>query len=94
MTINQIVFCRKNKKLWIRQVIVPNINDDEAHAIKLREFAETIPNVERVELLPYHSMAKSKYEELNIPYRLKDTPDMDKERCKNLENILKNNKKK
>lgn len=80
---------RKNKKLWLRQVIVPNINDDEAHAIKLREFAETIPNVERVELLPYHSMAKSKYEELKIPYRLKDTPDMDKEKCKNLEKLLK-----
>ena len=79
----------KNKKLWLRQVIVPNINDDEAHAIKLREYAEAIPNVERVELLPYHSMAKSKYEELKIPYRLKDTPDMDKEKCKNLEKLLK-----
>ena len=32
---------------------------------------------------------KKKYEELNIKYRLNDTPDMDKDRCKELENLLK-----
>lgn len=79
----------KNKKLWLRQVIVPGINDDERHIKLLKEFASKIPNVERVELLPYHSMAKSKYEELGIEYRLGDTPNMDKEKCKNLENLLK-----
>ncbi len=79
----------KNKKLWLRQVIVPNINDDEEHIKLLKEFAAKIPNVERVELLPYHSMAKKKYEELKIPYRLNSTPDMDKEKCKQLENLLK-----
>ncbi len=79
----------KNKKLWLRQVIVPGINDDEKHAEMLKEFASKIPNVERVELLPYHSMGKAKYDELGIKYRLEDTPDMDKEKCKNLENLLK-----
>ncbi len=80
---------QKNKKLWLRQVIVPGINDDEAHILKLKEFAKSIPNVERIELLPYHSMAKSKYEKLGIEYRLSDTPNMDKENCKKLENLLK-----
>ena len=79
----------KNKKLWLRQVIVPNINDDIVHAKKLKEFASKIPNIERIELLPYHSMAKSKYEELKIHYRLENTPDMSKEECKKLEEILK-----
>lgn len=79
----------KNKKLWLRQVIVPNINNDEDHVRLLKEFASTIPNVERIELLPYHSMAKSKYEELKIPYRLENTPDMSKEECKKLEELLK-----
>lgn len=79
----------KNKKLWLRQVIVPGINDDEAHIIKLKEFASKIPNVERVELLPYHSMGKMKYEKMGIEYRLGDTPNMDKEKCKELENLLK-----
>lgn len=79
----------KNKKLWLRQVIVPGINDAKEHVLKLKEFANSIPNVERIELLPYHSMGVSKYKELGIKYRLEDTPDMDKERCKELENLLK-----
>ncbi len=82
--------CQKlNKKLWLRQVIVPNINDDEAHVLKLKEFASKIKNVERIELLPYHSMAASKYKDLGLEYRLDKTPNMDKEKCKNLESLLK-----
>lgn len=82
--------CQKlNKELWLRQVIVPNINDDEEHVKKLKDFSQKIANVARVELLPYHSMAKSKYQELGICYRLSDTPDMNKERCKELEKLLK-----
>lgn len=81
--------CKKlNKKLWLRQVIVPNINDDEKHIELLKNFAKTIPNVEKIELLPYHSMAKPKYEKLGIKYRLSDTPDMDKEKCKELQKLL------
>lgn len=78
-----------NKKLWLRQVIVPHINDDKEHILKLKQFASQLNNVERIELLPYHSMAKPKYKEMNIPYRLDTTPDMDKDKCKQLELLLK-----
>ncbi len=78
-----------NKKLWLRQVIVPGINDDKEHVLKLKNFVKSIKNVERIELLPYHGMAESKYEELGITYSLKGTENMDKERCKELENLLK-----
>lgn len=82
--------CQKlNKKLWLRQVIVPGINDDEEHILKLKEFAGGLKNVERIELLPYHSMGVSKYHELKIPYSLEDTLDMDKSRCQELEKLLK-----
>lgn len=77
-----------NKKLWLRQVIVPNINDDEQHVLALKEFARNIPNVERIELLPYHSMAKQKYEKLGINYKLETTPDMDKTKCAELQKLL------
>ena len=80
---------QKNKKLWLRQVIVPGINDDKEHVLKLKEFAKNIPNVERIELLPYHSMAEHKYTELGIEYKLKEVPDMEKEKCKELEKLLK-----
>lgn len=84
--------CKKlDKKLWLRQVVVPGINDDEEHILKLKCFANKIDNIQKIELLPYHSMAKPKYEKLNIKYRLNNTPDMDKKKCKILEKLLKNN---
>lgn len=81
----------KKKNLWLRQVIVPGINDDSAHVLKLKEFASTIPNVERIELLPYHTMGVSKYDELKLKYRLDGVPAMDAAKCKELEKLLKQN---
>lgn len=83
-------YCIKlNKKLWLRQVIVPNLNDDLMHIFRLKKFIKTIPNVEKIELLPYHSMAKEKYKKLGLCYRLENTIDMDKQKCKEFEKILK-----
>lgn len=79
---------QKNKKLWIRQVIIPNINDDEMSIEDLAVFVAKIPNVEKIELLPYHTMGLSKYEQLKIDNLLKNTPAMDSEKCKSLETLL------
>ncbi|MBQ8792105.1 MAG: pyruvate formate-lyase 1-activating enzyme, partial [Clostridia bacterium] len=79
---------QQNKKMWIRQVIVPGLNDDLAHVQKLKDFVATLQNVEKVELLPYKTIGVHKYRDLKIRYRLEGTPDMDEEKCKQLENIL------
>lgn len=81
--------CQKlNKKMWLRQVIIPGINDTEEYILELKEFIKPLKNIEKVELLPYHSFGKEKYEELNINYKLKDTKDMDERRLKELEELL------
>ena len=80
---------KNGNKLWLRQVIVPGINDDKQHILKLKEFAEKLKNVEKVELLPYKTIGVHKYQDLKIAYRLKDVPEMDEERCKKLEELLK-----
>ena len=80
---------RLKKRLWIRQVIVPNINDDVEHVEKLNKFVENIPNVERVELLPYKTLGVHKYKDLNIAYRLDGVPDMDEEKLQILSSKLK-----
>ena len=77
-----------NNKLWLRQVIVPNINDTEEYILKLKDYIKKFNNVEKVELLPYHSMGIEKYKKLNIKYKLEDTLDMNKEKCKKLEELL------
>ena len=79
---------KSNNKVWIRQVIIPNINDNEEYILKLKKYIKKIKNVEKKELLPYHSMGIEKYKKLNLKYRLIDTLDMDKEKCKKLEELL------
>ena len=77
-----------NNKLWLRQVIIPTINDTEEYILSLKEYIKKFKNVERIELLPYHTMGKDKYKKLNIKYRLEHLEPMDKKRCKELENLL------
>ena len=76
------------KKLWLRQVIVPTINDDIDYIKRLKKYISKIRNVEKVELLPYHTMGVDKYKKLNIKYRLDNIEAMDKEKCSELEKLL------
>lgn len=78
-----------NKKLWIRHVVVPGVTDDEKHIGKLRDYIKTFNNVEKVELLPYHTLGVNKYKEMKIPYKLQDVDSLDKNKLKKLNNILK-----
>ena len=80
---------KMNKKIWIRQVIVPGINDTKDYIIKLKKYLSKIKNIERIDLLPYHNMGLDKYKKLNLKYRLEGTPNMDSTSLKELEKILK-----
>jgi len=79
---------KHNKKLWLRQVIVPNINDDKEHILKLKEFASKIKNVEKIELLPYKTIGVHKYKTLNLPYRLDGVDELSQEKLDELNRIL------
>ena len=85
-------FCKvlekNNNKLWLRQVIVPGINDNEEYILNLKEYIKRFNNVEKVELLPYHTMGIEKYKKLHIKYRLNDTPNMDKDKSEQWEKLL------
>lgn len=82
--------CQKlHKKLWLRAVIVPGINDNEEYINELINFIKPLKNVEKIELLPYHTLGVHKYENLGINYSLKNVSDMDKDKCKKLEDKIK-----
>ena len=61
-----------HKPVWIRHVLVPGINDDDESLRRLRSFIDTLSNVERVEVLPYHDLGVYKWEQLGISYKLTD----------------------
>lgn len=79
---------RLNKKVWIRQVVVPTITDSREYMLSLKEYLHKINNVERIDLLPYHTMAIDKYKALKIKYPLEGIPPMDKDKLNDLYKIL------
>lgn len=81
---------KSNKKVWIRQVIVPGLMDNEEYLKSLVKEVKSIKNVERIDFLPYHNMAYNKYLKLGIDYPYKDIPNMDKEKCNELYNKFMN----
>ena len=80
----------KNKRIWIRQVLVPGITDKEEDLLKLKEFLKLI-NVEKFEFLPYHDLGKYKWEKLGLPYELKDVRVANDNDVKRAQEIIKEN---
>ncbi len=62
----------KKTPVWIRHVLVPGITDGEEHLKNLKAFINTLENVEKVEILPYHTLGLFKWENLGMKYQLDD----------------------
>ena len=76
------------KPMWIRQVLVPNITDGEESLQRTRAFIDSLKTVEKVEVLPYHTLGEVKYEKLGIDYPLKGVETPSKERVMQAKHIL------
>ena len=63
-----------NIPVWIRQVIIHGITDDEEDLFNLKEFITTLSNVKKIELMPYHELGKFKWENLGFNYELDGVP--------------------
>lgn len=79
--------------IWIRHVLVPGITDNDDYLRRTREFIEKLSNVQRIEVLPYHTMGQHKFEALGIKYQLEGVESPTKERVENAYEILNGIKK-
>ena len=77
-----------DKPVWIRHVLIPGITDKDEYLVRLRDFLSTLHNIERIEVLPYHTLGVYKYEKLGIDYTLKDVQPPAAERVANANDIL------
>ena len=71
------------KPVWIRHVLVPEHSDFDEDLDALGDFIDTLSNVDRVEILPYHTLGKFKWENLGIPYTLESISPPSAERIEN-----------
>jgi len=75
---------QSKKPVWIRQVIVPGMMDNEDYLNLLEEELNKINNIQKIEFLPYHNIGVEKYNDLGIKYPYENLEAMDKEACQEL----------
>lgn len=80
---------RAKTRVWVRHVVVPGYTDNKEKMDELSKIINNeIPNVDKIELLPYHLLGVNKYEKLGLDYALNSVPHMDKESCMELQKYL------
>lgn len=77
-----------NHPMWLRHVLVPGVTDDPNGLAEMKKFISTLKTVERVEILPYHTLGTFKWDKLGIEYPLKGVPTPNPEQIKSAEDIL------
>ena len=89
---NILAFARfaaaRGNKMWIRHVLVPGYTDSDETLKKLGDFAWNLGSVEKVQILPYHTLGKSKYEKMGLPYPLEGVEPPTEERVRNARRIM------
>ena len=82
-------YLSKNKiPVWIRHVVVPGITYDEKYLSLLGQFLKTLNNVQALDVLPYHNMARGKYKELGLDYPLDGVEPLTKEQAIKARDII------
>ena len=77
-----------NHPFWLRYVLVPGVSDftEDLHALGLH--FKSFKQIERVELLPYHTLGVHKYESLGWDYKLKGVKENTPEQLAAAEEVL------
>lgn len=76
------------KPVWIRHVVVPGRTDSDARLTGLAEYLSRYSVIQRIELLPYHTMGVFKYREAGIPYPLEGIPALSEERIARARDLM------
>jgi pyruvate formate lyase activating enzyme len=58
------------KPVWIRYVLVPGYTDSIEDLIAAHNYLKQFKHIQKIEVLPYHSMGKVKWDNLNLEYPL------------------------
>lgn len=74
--------------LWIRHVVIPSVTDHSDDLVELGQFIKKLGTVSKLELLPYHTMGKYKWEQLGLEYTLNDVQPPNKVQMQRVESIV------
>lgn len=78
-------------ELVIRVPVIPGFNDTEQEIQEIAAFADSLPGVDKIHLLPYHRYGESKYEGLNRPYPMGDAAMLPEEKMESFREMVERN---
>ena len=67
------------KRVWIRHVVIPGLNDSEESVDKIYALAEKYTCIEKTELLPFRKLCLEKYHSLGVDFPIENTPEASEE---------------
>ncbi len=70
--------------LWVRHVVVPNLTDGRGHILKIAALARQYSNLQKLELLPFRKICLTKYEQMGLPFPLRDYDECPEEKIRAL----------
>jgi len=77
-------------ELIIRVPVVPTFNETPEEIAGIARFADKLPGVKKIHLLPYHRLGQDKYEGLSREYLMKDILPPDQEHMLMLKKVVEN----
>ena len=78
----------KGVPIWIRHVLVPTVTNNDAYLRAIGKFIAGLKTLKAIDVLPYHTMAREKYERLGIDYKLGDTPAATKQQAERARDVI------
>ncbi|MCD7840281.1 MAG: pyruvate formate lyase-activating protein [Erysipelotrichaceae bacterium] len=78
----------KGIEIWIRHVVVPTITQNDKYLYQLGQFIATLKHLKALDVLPYHTMGKVKYDNLGYDYPLKDIEPLSKDDAIKARNVI------
>lgn len=89
LNLENLHFISTNKvEIWIRYVIVPGLTDDDLDLVQMAEYVSQLESVSRIELLPYHTLGRHKWELLGLKYQLSEVAPPTPSHLEKIKNIL------
>lgn len=74
--------------LVIRVPVIPTFNDTPEEIAEIARFADNLPGVKKIHLLPYHRLGQDKYGRLNRDYKLIDLKVPENEQIEKLKQVV------
>ena len=79
---------RRGARIWIRVPVIPDVNDDDSEMSAIAQIVGQHSSIEKVTLMPYHTLGISKYETLGLKPAYETTKSVSKERLSALKALF------